>query len=626
MCGIFGVVSNNRLNRKKLTKINNSLKHRGPNDSGLLIFDLYKSESYPLSFDDSIRGLGLKRFYDFDKELSSVFLHRRLSIIDLSKYGHQPMSYSEGRYWITYNGEIYNFVDIKNELQDLGYTFQSKTDTEVILASYKEWGTDCVNKFNGMWAFAIADLKQNIIFLSRDRLGIKPLYFYYKNNDFLFSSEKKAIIKYIDKAFTPNEDVLQKFLFRGELRVGESENTIVNDIYQLLPGHNLIFNGESIKKNRYWTLRIKKNTSTLSKNVEKFKYLFNDSVKLRLRSDVEVGSCLSGGLDSSSIVATASEEFNNNINTFSAIWPGERCDESYYVNLMKSQHNIRSVSFTPNLDSFFDDLERLVWHQEIPLAGPSILAQWAVMKKIKDSNIKVVLDGQGADEILSGYPYYLDTYYYEMIKSLKFYELFKNRHYMNNDVNKIKSFIRIIKNRNRKQYKSVLPITNGFFNNSIKEENMLPYSFSNLTDYSHYDITNSNLPSLLHYEDRNSMAHSIEARVPFLDHRLLEFSLSIPTKQKIKGDYQKIILREAMKNLLSKEIYKRTDKIGFETPIESKLLSHRGSMHKIVKKYINDSKLDEFGVDINLLNKNNNSKWFYFSLLSLSIFKNKFFS
>ena len=625
MCGIFGIVSKKNINKKKLFKVNKSLIHRGPDDSGLLMFNLFDKSGFPLKFEDSIKEVSLKSISDFNKNLTSAFIHRRLSIVDLSINGHQPMSLNDQSTWIIYNGEIYNYLELKNELISLGYTFKTKTDTEVILASYKEWGSNCVQKFNGMWAFAIADLKRNIIFLSRDRLGIKPLYFYHKNNDFIFASEKKAIINYIDKSFFPNKDVLQKFLFRGELRVGENEDTIFNDIYHLKPGHSLIYNGDSIRKIKYWSLKIKKNNASLSKNVEEFKYLFNDSVRLRLRSDVEVGSCLSGGLDSSSIVATAADKFNKNLNTFSAIWPGEKCDESYFVNLMENHYDIRSNPFIPNLDYFLEDMNKLVWHQEIPLAGPSVLAQWAVMKQIKDNNIKVVLDGQGADEILSGYPYYLETYYYELIKSLKFYELFKNRYYVSND-RSIKSYFKTIKNRNRKKKHSALPIIDGYFENPIKEESMLEYKFSKVSDFTHFDIINSNLPSLLHYEDRNSMAHSIEARVPFLDHRLVEFSISIPTIQKIKGNFQKIILREAMKGRLPEQIYSRRDKIGFETPIESILLSEKGSLHKEIIKYIKTAKLDEFGIDTPKIIDYEKNKWFYFSLLSLSIFKNKFFN
>ena len=518
------------------------------------------------------------------------------------------MSYNDNKFWITYNGEVYNYLEIKAELLGKGYKFITHSDTEVILASYQEWGTECVNHFNGMWAFAIWDSLNHSIFLSRDRVGVKPLYYYNNNDQFIFCSEIKGIRTYLDNKLTLSEKKIYEYLIRGQIFVGESDDTIFKEVKQLMPGSNLVLKQNNISIDKYWRLKLNKNRLSFSDNVERFSELFLQSIKYRLRSDVEVGSCLSGGLDSSSLVSFASRKFNKRFHTFSAIWPGEKCDESYYVEKVNNKYQCFPNAFTPNLENIIQLIEKVIWHQEIPLAGSSLLAQWFVMEKAKEKNIKVLLDGQGADEILSGYPFYLPAYVNEMVYSFKWRELYKYYPSLRKNNYSLKWFI------NNQKYNFISPFRKAEF--PIKEIFLSKYKFStkdqngyictSLPKFLKNQIESTTLPGLLHFEDRNSMAHSVESRVPFLDYRLLEFAVNIPTEQKIHGSLTKIILREAMKDYLPEEVYKRTDKIGFSTPIEHNLFNKNSERYNYCLDSIENSELIEMDlIETNKINSQN---------------------
>jgi asparagine synthase (glutamine-hydrolysing) len=615
MCGIFGVISDKKIDTGKLLKVSDVIKHRGPDDEGYIIFNRNDNSIKTAKGNDTVPGIDVVHIRDCDS-FTSAFLHRRLSIIDLSVHGHQPMSYDNGNLWILLNGEIYNYIELKDELIKKGYKFKSSSDTEVVLAAYKEWGEDCVLKFNGMWAFVIWDRKNNKFFLSRDRVGIKPLFYYYKNNDFIFCSEIKGVRTYLSNNLTLNEKQIYEYLIKGQINVGESDETIYNEIRQLMPGANLVLKDNKIKIRKYWNLRIKINKSAFNENIDRFKDLFRQSIKLMLRSDVEVGTCLSGGLDSSSIVSFASKEFNKRFNTFSAVWPGFSIDESYFVRKLNEKYSCYSNAFTPDLDNVLNVFDNVIWHQEIPLSGSSIMAQWFVMEKAKCKNIKVLLDGQGADEILSGYPLYLIPYINEMIFTLKWKELFRNFHSLKQNKYPLKRIIGIQKHKIYHKEKSVFPIRESLRKKySFNTMYSRPHLCNFLPEYLKDQIEKTNLPVLLHFEDRNSMASSVESRVPFLDHNLIEFAVNIPTEQKIKGARTKIILREAMKQYLPEEIYRRTDKIGFSTPIEEKL-SRNGEFFDFALDHVMKSELNRFDLlDKNLIDKEN-----IFGIYSLSRF------
>lgn len=607
MCGIFGVISNNGIDNKKLSNVSRVISHRGPDDEGIILFNLDNGNFAQFRGEDTIQEISYP-FLNETKQFNASFLHRRLSIIDLSPAGHQPMSYHDNKLWITYNGEVYNYLEIKAELLSKGYKFYTQSDTEVILASYKEWGTECVKHFNGMWAFAIWDKLNHLIFLSRDRVGVKPLFYYNNNDQFIFCSEIKGIKTYLDNKLTLKEKKIYEYLIRGQILVGEADDTIFEDVRQLMAGSNLVFKQNKISVEKYWSLKLTRNKLTFNENVERFSELFLQSIKYRLRSDVEVGTCLSGGLDSSSLVSFASKKFDKRFHTFSAVWPGEKCDESYFVEKVNNKYQCFSNSFTPDLDNILEVIDKEIWYQEIPLPGSSLLAQWFVMEKAKEYNIKVLLDGQGADEILSGYPFYLPVYINEMIYSLKWNELFKYYSSLHKNNYNLKWFIHFQKYRFISPYrKAVHPIKKIFSNKyifSAKHSNRS--KCVSLPKYLKDQIERATLPSLLHFEDRNSMAHSVESRVPFLDYSLLEFSVNIPTEQKIQGALTKVILREAMKDYLPEEVYKRTDKIGFSTPIEHNFFNKDGKLYNYCLDSIKKSELNQMDlIELNGINSDN---------------------
>lgn len=606
MCGIFGVISDTKFDWNQLLKVSYVIKHRGPDDEGYLLFNKDSNVLKIAKGNDTVKEIDAVHIKDCDN-FNSAFLHRRLSIIDLSFHGHQPMSCDNGNLWIMLNGEIYNYIELKNELIEKGYKFNSTSDTEVVLAAYDEWGENCVLKFNGMWAFVIWDRKNNIFFFSRDRIGIKPLFYYYKNGQFIFCSEIKGIRTYLNNGLTLNEKQIYEYLIKGQVYVGESNETIYNEVKRLMPGTNLIMKDNKIETKKYWDLKIKINKFSFEENVNGFKDLFRQSVKLMLRSDVEVGTCLSGGLDSSSLVSFASKEFDKRFNTFSAVWPGYRYNESYFVSKLNEKYSCYSNTFTPDLDNIIDVFDKVIWHQELPLSSGSILAQWFVMEKAKSKNIKVLLDGQGADEILSGYPVYLIPYINEMIFTLKWKELFRYYHSLKQSKYSVKRMIGIQKHKIYHTEKADFPIKKNLKSKySFKTRFSRPHLCNFLPEYLKDQIEKTNLPVLLHFEDRNSMANSVESRVPYLDHNLIEFAVNIPTEQKIHGALTKMILREAMKPYLPDEIYRRRDKIGFRTPIEEQLSSDGNKFYDFAIDYISNSELNRLDLlEKELIDKNN---------------------
>jgi len=625
MCGIFGVVNRKgRIEIAKVQAVSNILQHRGPDDEGYLLASTTRKTSCAYKGDCSSQSLILPHILTASGSEEIVLLHRRLSIIDLSDSGHQPMCYGN-RYWIVLNGEIYNYLEIKEDLLKKGHKFESASDTEVILAAYVEWGENCVTRFNGMWAFAIWDSKENSFFLSRDRFGVKPLYYTVINNYFIFCSEIKGILAYDDKLPQINEEQLLNFGLYGEVNMGiQNEETIFRNIKQLLPGHNLLYKKGEINIHKYWAIHQKENRLSFGDNVDEFKRLFRQSLKYRMRSDVEVGACLSGGIDSSSIVSDATFSFNKRFHTFSAIWPGDSCDESFFMDKVNKKWNCIPHFVKPDLDNLFDIIEQEIFYQEIPLPGSSLIAQWFVMQKAREKVIKVLLDGQGADEVLSGYPRYIIPYINEMIYHFKWGELFSNYEDLKANGYGIKRIMGMQKNKIFSKFKPILPLKKECFSKHSFLNNKY-YKYNYLPDYLTSELQDTCLPALLHFEDRNSMAHSIEARVPFLDYQLAEFCLNIPTQYKIKGTLTKVILREAMKNVLPAEIYKRRDKIGFSTPIEKVIFNNKEHpLYGHIINVIHKSRIKELNIlDVNKMEDSINGNEFL--LYSLAKFIEKWF-
>lgn len=542
MCGITGLIQKNNcpISESELIAMNDQVAHRGPDDSGIFVH----------------QSVGLA--------------HRRLSILDLSKNGHQPMQFQQ--LVLTFNGEIYNYLEIKEELATHGYEFKTTTDTEVILKAYAHWGKNCVQHFNGMWAFAILDLEKMELFCSRDRFGIKPFYYTEIGEKFCFASEIKQFTVVQD--WQPKMNRIRAYEFLAYGWHDHTNDTFFDNVFQLPQGSNLIYN---LKKHQwqieqYYDLNNKIQAApspTLSKKeaILDFQNLFTDAIKLRLRADVKTGSALSGGLDSSSIVGVVASQLKAAKQsaiqeTVSACFEDRQFDESEYVDAVVQQSKIKSHKVFPTAKQLWKNLEKITYHQDEPIASASVFAQYLVFEKAAKAGIKVMLDGQGADEILAGYDKFYAPYFKGLLKKnplkamLEFYHYFQLHSIGVRDIWKattpsVNTEIRHFFNPN------FIPKTSETFTRS-NEKNIKSCSLNLLFEVG--------LPILLHYEDRNSMAHSVESRVPFLDYRLVEFCLNLPDAFKIQSGKRKFILRESMKNVLPKKVYERYDKMGFVTP------------------------------------------------------------
>ncbi|MEA5461282.1 asparagine synthase (glutamine-hydrolyzing) [Arcicella sp. LKC2W] len=574
MCGIAGIVYKKKLPYElvleSIKKMTDAAKHRGPDGEGHFI--------------DNNVALG----------------HRRLAILDLSIAGKQPMSWLD-KYFITYNGEIYNYIEIREELKLLGYNFKSDSDTEVILAAYDEWGDNCVNKFNGMWAFAIYDKVKNIVFCSRDRFGVKPFYYKLTEDCFLFSSEIKQILSTNDRKFVINDTVAINYLVSNMMDY--DDQTFFKGIRKLLGGHNLIYNlsNNTFEINKYYEIRISKEITNLNEedSINLYKKIFEQSVKYRLRSDVKVGTCLSGGLDSSSIAAIANKlNKQSTEQPFAAITAQsiqKEFDEYQYAKIVSDSLNLDWYITKPETSTFIEYLDKVIYTQEYPFIGPTVFMQYFVMKIAKESGVTVLLDGQAADESLLGYIRYIPTILYQngLLNSLKIIKKIKENYHL--------SYLEIVKNilyftnpslRRLKQLNSFNTLKSEYENlvnvNILKEYGK---AYKNVTDLQKLEITKTQVPSLLRFEDKNSMAFSIETRLPFMDWELVEASLSINSAFKIRDGWSKWILRKSVDKELPESIVWRKNKIGFAAPIDEWMkdlmpeIEKSIDSSKILKKY-----------------------------------------
>jgi len=502
--------------------MSSSIRHRGPDDEGFALQE--KGTMIYCRGKDTIPELkGLAHIANQEACQAEIgFVHRRLSILDLSKNGHQPMTYGDGRYVITFNGEIYNFKEIRAELEKEKYSFISNSDTEVILAAYCEWGEQCVDRFIGMWAFAIFDQQERQIFFSRDRFGIKPLYYSYIDGVLIYASEIKAILAYKTTKPQIDESYLFDYLYWGHnFHDGE---TLYKNVFELPAAHNAVLKMDSKEFNTYEYYQLEDIRSNFSGRkseneiIEEYRALLKNSVMLHLRSDVPVGACLSGGLDSSALTYFAANMLDNKpFNTFTASYKGLSIDESQYADYVSNAHQNINANFTyPNRKDFWNDFPLLIHHQDLPIGSTSIYAQWEVMKLAKMKETKVLLDGQGADEVLGGYSLFTGIYLIELLKKLrlgKFINEFKNIK-NNRSVNvfnelsragisffpdKVHGFIR----------SSVRPGSKYLSAGFIDENRTSNRSFQNSRNsYTKMSIAaiKYGMRELLRYEDRNSMA------------------------------------------------------------------------------------------------------------------------
>jgi asparagine synthase (glutamine-hydrolysing) len=557
MCGIAGIIQSNpsRFNKEHLKKMTDSIAHRGPDGEGL-----------------------------WQNDSGNVLLgNRRLSIIDLSFAGDQPIHYLS-RYSIVHNGEIYNYLELREELQKKGYAFHSQTDTEVIVAAYDHWGDECVDHFDGMFAFAVWDEKKKELFIARDRFGEKPLFFYSDNEKFLFASEMKALwAAGIEK--TPNRKMLFNFITIGYTdNPDRPEETFFENIHKLPAASvlkfSLLYFNYSIES--YWDIDPAKQNKKISDDeaIEQFAHLFNTSVRRRLRSDVPVGTSLSGGLDSSSVIATASPLtiHHSPFTSFTASFPGFEKDELPWSKQVAEQYKLQQHIVNVSANELLADWKKLCYHQEEPFGSASIYAQYKVYELAGQKNIKVLLDGQGADETLAGYHKYYKWYWQELFRRThlsKSKELSAARQlginesftYKNKIAAWFPSFASIVMER---QYllKAIRHdgLEKEFVQEHSKEAYYSPPDHFSLNGVLYFNTCIHGLEELLRYADRNSMAHGREVRLPFLSHELVEFIFSLPPHFKIRNGWTKWLLRETMKDKLPQNIVWRKDKVGFEPP------------------------------------------------------------
>ncbi|MGQ9648458.1 MAG: asparagine synthase (glutamine-hydrolyzing), partial [Thermodesulfobacteriota bacterium] len=564
-----------------------AMAHRGPDDEGYLFVHTDSEISAVAGGEDTPTAVYNARLpYNPTFSLNQLpgkaydlaLSNRRLAIIDLSPAGHQPMSNEDGTIWIVHNGEVYNFLELRDELKSLGHCFVSNTDTEVILHAYEEWGPDCLNKFNGMWAFCIWDSKNKKLFCARDRFGIKSFYYYLDGNLFAFASEIKPLLM-LGISREPNDALVYDFLRWGIL--DHTDETFFKGIKKLSPSHYLSLDLKgSLKIGRYWDLKVSNEVDSKyddEKYAEELLELFIDAVRLRLRSDVLIGSCLSGGLDSSSIVCVTNTLMFPNGNssasdrqkTFSSCFENKRFDEREYIEEVIRKTQAEKNYIFPTPEGFLEELDELLSHQEEPFGGTSVYAQWLVMKKARDKGVIVMLDGQGGDEQLCGYRKFYIFYLLELAKKRKYARLVSEfaRFFFSIDVLKtlnLRKGLRYFELGNKVLGVSAL-LNDDFKKEFAERQSKFGYR-GDLGQRIKEDLFQFSLPVLLRYEDKNSMAHSVEARLPFLDYRLVEMIASLPLSMKMKDGWTKYVLRQAMSGILPEKIRQRRSKLGFVTP------------------------------------------------------------
>lgn len=581
MCGIVGIISFDSDDRsfQHITAMNRALAHRGPDDEGIVFFSGSNSDPSIFGGTATLKSVyGSQYKYcpskpfsnDIPPQTKIALGHRRLSIFDLSAAGHQPMCTEDGRYWIVYNGEIYNFKEIRNDLINEGEHFHSETDTEVLLKAYRSWGHKCLSYLNGMWAFVIYDRINNSIFISRDRFGKKPLYYYADRSCFIFASEIKAILKVPLVKTGPEIHNCISYIENGCQEIGRS--TTFQNIFRFSPRAYAELSlaeiaNRTIQEKKFWGLVSNPSSETFNekqakKYSEVYYNLLLDAVRIRLRADVKVGSALSGGLDSSSIVfltnqlLRAKRKDSKQI-TFSSVYKSKQvcyCDESTYIDMLAEFLNVNAKQIEPRSEDISTEHRRMIYAMDTPPEG-TLMSSWHTYKCAHFNNVKVTLDGQGADEQLAGYLSYIITYL------------------SNCENGVLKEALHLAQIPGAKK---IIPtglllhfgkrfLKKDVFGIALKLVGRKRNPYETLNGRCVED-TLGNLITLIHFADRASMAHSVESRMPFMDYRLVEYLASIPASYKIYGGWTKFIARLAMDKKLPDEITWRRDKMGWPIP------------------------------------------------------------
>jgi asparagine synthase (glutamine-hydrolysing) len=583
MCGIAGLVG--RLEPRApaiLSRMTAALRHRGPDDEGYLL--ACAGSVHRFRGPDTVAEISDPPLPASVPDGTRVALgHRRLSILDLSAAGHGPMGTSDGRLWITYNGEIFNYLELREELRAHGHAFRTESDTEVLLAAYAEWGEDALPRLNGMFAFALYDARERSVFCARDRFGVKPFHYWTDDRLFAFASEIKALFAHPRIRPRPDQGSLGGFLVSGAL--DETERTFFEGVRSLPGGHCLRVDLDGgVAARRWYALP---ETETRRADPAEFGALLEDAVRIRLRSDVDVGTCLSGGLDSSSIVAltarlrgprSAASHWS-----FSVVYPEPDLDESPHIDAVVERTRVGSARTTPTAAELARDLPSLVRSQDEPFPSASMYSQWRVMRLASEAGVRVLLDGQGGDEVLAGYRYQLGPFLAETARARGWSAAVR-------EMERIHAVARVprpllaglaayhalpvpqaLRDLARARYASQGRLDPGALHPDFRRRARAVESGrhrprASLLAERREGLLRTSLPALLRYEDRNSMAFSVEARTPFLDFRLVERAMALPSSDLVRDGWTKAILRESMAGILPETVRLRRDKLGFATP------------------------------------------------------------
>jgi len=620
MCGITGLLSlqGAPIDPTVLQRMTDRQAHRGPDGEGFLLGDTLVPHT---------------RQWDGRAPVRVALGHRRLAILDLSDRGLQPMSAGDGKCWIVFNGEIYNHRELRTELEGRGYAFGTRTDTEVLLQAYREWGEDCLARLQGMYAFAIWDGASRRLFAARDRLGIKPFYYATPGGIFAFASEMKAVLACPGLDTTPDDDAVVGFLIHANCDYGE--RTLLKAVKALPPGHCLTVHAATgqIDVRGYWQLTPQHaNGVRDSVKLDGLRTLLTSTMQSHLVSDVRAGSCLSGGIDSSTVVSLIGKiwreqpdqatALGDQFLTFTSCWKYPELDERTYADAVARSAGAESHLVFPSAEDFWETFPKMAWHQDMPFASLSYYAQWSVMRTARDAGVKVLLDGQGGDEVFGGYAKFRYAYLASLLRSgrlLRFareagamltqgdlyyvLNLRRGYRYLPTRLRRLLGADSLLEGVLRADWDRALagestPATRwwryaragggGHTGTSVMQRIQVD------------DIMMDTLPLLLRMEDRSSMAFSLEARVPLLDHKLVEYGISLPDHLKVHNGWSKFAIREAMRGVLPDAVRQRTSKLGFAAP-DRRWLAH--DLRPQVTTLIEDSLRCERYVDVAALRR-----------------------
>ncbi|MCW3786225.1 asparagine synthase (glutamine-hydrolyzing) [Plebeiibacterium sediminum] len=592
MCGIAGFVPRNFVSNpeRTLNAMLTRIQHRGPDECGTYLSDRLC--------------------------MGNV----RLSIVDLAS-GQQPLSTQDGRYWIAYNGEVFNYLELKRDLEIKGHTFKTNCDTEIVVHMYQEYGSECLQHLNGQFAFSIWDEVKDELFLARDRMGIRPLFYSYQKENFVFGSEIKSIFEFpeINRALN-HRGLQQVFTFWTTL----TPQTIFEDVYELPPGHYAIFNRDkSLTIHRYWDLKYEKNNSlTIETAKNQFQSLFEDSIKLRMRADVPVAAYLSGGLDSTSTTAFIKKMFPEALNTFSIGFEEQDFDETIFQKEVADHLDTRHHSVIFKNDDVIDLFYDVIWHTEIPVLRSAPFPMYKLSKLVRDNDIKVVITGEGADEMLGGYNVFKEAiirhfwskYPDSKIRPMllkKLYPYLPQLQGAGNSMLKLFFGYKLLETdspiySHLLRWNNTSRIANHFSEDLRKtlngkdivrkyEESVIEKikNYSPLSKAQYIESTVFMSGYLLSSQgDRMAMGNSVEGRYPFLDHRIIEFCASLPDDFKLNGLNEKYLLKEVVKNVIPQSVLKRP-KQAYRAPIAQALLNNKNGF---VDDTLASSAIKSFGV------------------------------